>query len=325
MPLRILMVTGRSPACATASRRIARRSGLLYGRADPPPLRVTLGTGQPKFRSMWSARSSSTIMRTALPTVTGSTPYSWIERGVSLASKWMSCMVFSLRSTSARVVIISLTNSPLPPENSRHRVRKGALVMPAMGASTTGGCTVCGPIWSSGRAGASVVMAPLSRTRAMVRRPPARALRRPRTGPPAGGPGEPARAAARSGVREGRLHEPFEPQPGLLVGGDVRHQTRARRGAQPQVGVFEPEHPHPGVAEDLGAVRGPDDLVPCPDLTELGRGRLQPRQQCLPGRLGQVFRHRRAELGGHRPVHTGQIDDGGAPVLVDVGEQHAVA
>ncbi len=55
-------------------------------------------------------------------------------------------MVFSLRSTRARVVIISLTNSPLPPENSRQRVRNGALVMPAMGASTTGGCTVCGPI-----------------------------------------------------------------------------------------------------------------------------------------------------------------------------------
>ncbi len=58
----------------------------------------------------------------------------------------MSCMVFSLRSTSARVVIISLTNRPLPPLNSRHRVRKGALVIPAMGASTTGGCTACGPM-----------------------------------------------------------------------------------------------------------------------------------------------------------------------------------
>lgn len=74
MPLRILMVTGSSPAFATASRRIARSSGRLYGSAEPPPLRVTLGTGQPKFRSMWSARSSSTIIRTALPTVTGSTP-----------------------------------------------------------------------------------------------------------------------------------------------------------------------------------------------------------------------------------------------------------
>ena len=125
MPLRIFMVTGRSPAPATASRRIARSRGRLYGSAEPPPLRVTLGTGQPKFRSMWSARSSSAIMRTALPTVAGSTPYSWIERGFSVSSKWISCMVFSLRSTSARVVIISLTNRPLPPQNSRHRVRNG--------------------------------------------------------------------------------------------------------------------------------------------------------------------------------------------------------
>ncbi len=148
MPLRIFIVTGRSPAPVTASRKIARKRLRLNGSAEPPPLRVTLGTGQPKLRSMWSARSSSAIMRTALPTVAGSTPYSWIERGCSVASKWISCMVFSLRSTSARVVIISLTNRPLPPENSRHRVRNGALVIPAMGASTTGGCTVCGPICS---------------------------------------------------------------------------------------------------------------------------------------------------------------------------------
>ncbi len=146
MPLRIFIVTGRSPAPDTASRRIARSRCRLYGRAEPPPFRVTFGTGQPKLRSMWSARSSSAIMRTALPTVAGSTPYSWIERGFSVASKWISCMVFSLRSTSARVVIISLTNRPLPPLNSLHRVRKGAFVIPAMGARTTGGCTVCGPI-----------------------------------------------------------------------------------------------------------------------------------------------------------------------------------
>ena len=126
-------------------------------------MRVTLGTGQPKFRSMWSARSSSAIMRTALPTVAGSTPYSWIERGFSVASKWMSCMVFSLRSTSARVVIISLTNSPLPPVNSRHRVRKGALVMPAMGASTTGRLHGVRADREQGEDGASVVIRPLSR------------------------------------------------------------------------------------------------------------------------------------------------------------------
>lgn len=57
-------------------------------------------------------------------------------------------MVFSLRSTSARVVIISLTNRPLPPLNSRHSVRNGAFVIPAMGARTTGGCALWGPIES---------------------------------------------------------------------------------------------------------------------------------------------------------------------------------
>lgn len=74
MPLRILMVTGRAPALPTASRRMERSRFRLYGSAEPPPLRVTLGTGQPKLRSMWSARSSSTIIRTAAPTVAGSTP-----------------------------------------------------------------------------------------------------------------------------------------------------------------------------------------------------------------------------------------------------------
>ncbi len=158
MPLRILIVTGSSPAPDTASRRMARSRFRLYGSAEPPPLRVTFGTGQPKLRSMWSARSSSTIMRTALPTVAGSTPYSWIDRGRSVSPNWISCIVFSLRSTSARVVIISLTNSPLPPENSRHRVRNGALVIPAIGASTTGGDTRCGPMASEPATDAAVLV-----------------------------------------------------------------------------------------------------------------------------------------------------------------------
>ena len=74
MPLRIFTVTGSVPALRTASRRIARNRFRLYGSAEPPPRRVTLGTGQPKLRSTWSARSSSAIMRTALPTITGSIP-----------------------------------------------------------------------------------------------------------------------------------------------------------------------------------------------------------------------------------------------------------
>ena len=58
----------------TASVRIAASRSRFHGSAAPPPLRVTLGTGQPKFKSMWSARSSSTRIRTAAPTVAGSTP-----------------------------------------------------------------------------------------------------------------------------------------------------------------------------------------------------------------------------------------------------------
>ena len=56
-------------------------------------------------------------------------------------------MVSGSRSTSARVVIISLTYRP--PPKSRQSRRNGELVMPAIGASTTGGHTACGPILSS--------------------------------------------------------------------------------------------------------------------------------------------------------------------------------
>ena len=36
----------------TASVRIAASRSRFHGSAAPPPLRVTLGTGQPKFKSM---------------------------------------------------------------------------------------------------------------------------------------------------------------------------------------------------------------------------------------------------------------------------------
>ena len=36
----------------TAAATIERKRSRFHGRAPPPPLRVTLGTGQPKFRSM---------------------------------------------------------------------------------------------------------------------------------------------------------------------------------------------------------------------------------------------------------------------------------
>src|SRR6478752_6659275 len=64
-------------------------------------------------------------------------------RGCSAGSNRIILNVLALRSTSARVVIISQTNSP--PPCSRQRVRKGALVIPAMGARTMGGQTSSDP------------------------------------------------------------------------------------------------------------------------------------------------------------------------------------
>ena len=110
MPLRIFTVTGTRPsAAATASATTARNRSRFHGSAEPPPLRVTLGTGQPKFRSTWSARSSSTTIRTAAAMMAGSTPYSCTERGDSSASNRIRFIVSSLRSSRARDVIISET------------------------------------------------------------------------------------------------------------------------------------------------------------------------------------------------------------------------
>ena len=46
------MVEQTGVAAATADRRIAPSRLRFHGRAAPPPLRVTFGTGQPKFMSM---------------------------------------------------------------------------------------------------------------------------------------------------------------------------------------------------------------------------------------------------------------------------------
>src|SRR3954466_1475 len=74
----------------------------------------------------------------------------------------MSRIVSGARPTSARVVIISLTYSP--PPYSRHSVRNGWLVMPAIGASTTGGDTTNGPMRSAvALAGVVVVAAGVTR------------------------------------------------------------------------------------------------------------------------------------------------------------------
>ena len=111
MPLRIFTVTGTpyGRAASTAPCTIALNRSRFQGSAAPPPLRVTLGTGQPKFRSTWSARSSATMMRTASRTVAGSTPYTCADRGVSSAPNVTMRSASGLRSTSARLVTISAT------------------------------------------------------------------------------------------------------------------------------------------------------------------------------------------------------------------------
>ena len=60
MPSRIFTVTGTAYGAAsrTTAATMPRNRSVFHGSAAPPPLRVTLGTGQPKLRSMWSARSS---------------------------------------------------------------------------------------------------------------------------------------------------------------------------------------------------------------------------------------------------------------------------
>ncbi len=70
-----------------------------------------------------------------------------MDRVDSSGAKETMCSVFMLRSTSARAVIISLTYKPAP--NEAHSPRKGASVTPAIGARTTGGSTVSGPIRSA--------------------------------------------------------------------------------------------------------------------------------------------------------------------------------
>src|SRR6187431_3134359 len=83
-----------------------------------------------------------------------------MDRGVSDSWCRMRRSVVALRSTSARVVIISLTYSPAP--YSRHRRRNAVFVIPAIGASTTGASSSIGPMRRA-RDGARVgVTAPFS-------------------------------------------------------------------------------------------------------------------------------------------------------------------
>ncbi|CAB4553219.1 unannotated protein [freshwater metagenome] len=71
-----------------------------------------------------------------MPTTFGSTAYNCTDLGDSPLPGLINLKVSSLLSINARAVTISETNKPAP--CSRHKVRNAELVIPAIGARTTG-------------------------------------------------------------------------------------------------------------------------------------------------------------------------------------------
>ncbi len=135
-----LTATSRpAPATAAATSRWNRRG--RSGSAAPPPRAVTLRTGQPKFRSMCRTPPAASI-RAASPAVSGRTAYSCADRTASSGWNRARWRVFGLPATSSCARIISLTQTLAPAR--AHISRSGALVSPAIGASSSGG-------WSGGR------------------------------------------------------------------------------------------------------------------------------------------------------------------------------
>ena len=82
MPTRIFAVTGMPAGSHTATTRwmSSVKMSVFQGKAEPPPRRVTLGTGQPKFRSTWSAMLPSITIFAACSVMEGFTPYNCSER-----------------------------------------------------------------------------------------------------------------------------------------------------------------------------------------------------------------------------------------------------
>ena len=114
MPFRNLTVTGTLSAASTTAETIDPNRRGLSGRAAPPPRRVTLGIGQPKFKSMWSTRPSPVSSFVAAAMLSGSVPYNWMLRGASSAANPLSRWVLAWPSSNPRAVIISLTYRPAP-------------------------------------------------------------------------------------------------------------------------------------------------------------------------------------------------------------------
>src|SRR5687767_6025998 len=93
-----------------------------------------------------------------------------MERVGSSGANPARAQLLSLPSTRPRAATIPLTNSPSP--WLRHTRRNAVLVMPAIGASTTGGDTSSGPMRSAGTtAVASAIGAPGSAGAVVLTRP----------------------------------------------------------------------------------------------------------------------------------------------------------
>ena len=93
---------GRRARCRAAARRCT-------GSAEPPPLRVTLGTGQPKFMSTWSTPTLVDQEAHGLAERAGVRAVELHRAGGLGAVEAQHRSVRALRSTSARAVIISDT------------------------------------------------------------------------------------------------------------------------------------------------------------------------------------------------------------------------
>ena len=134
-PIRILTVTGTVPRVADRSLHDAPEEP-PPGQRAPPPRRVTLGTGQLKLRSTWSARSpSTTVVRPPRPSP-GPLRRACSERGARRRRTRSSGTSTRALHQPAGGDHFADVEGPAP--CSRHSRRKPGLVMSGIGARTTG-------------------------------------------------------------------------------------------------------------------------------------------------------------------------------------------
>ena len=126
--------TRRSPC--SPHRRRWRQKGPTSRQRRPTALSSDFGTGQPMLISMWSARSSATIIDTASAITPGSTPVQLdAARGlVRVEGTHPQCRLIALQERSRGHHLRDVQ----PSTCSRHSLRKARFVTPAIGAKTTG-------------------------------------------------------------------------------------------------------------------------------------------------------------------------------------------